>query len=59
MREIRDTRSNRHMSATGAKLASMICCAIQLACRVRCFGLPLYNVIAREALAAKLGLRLF
>ena len=33
----------------------MICCAIYLACRVRCFGLPLYNVIAREALAARLG----
>ena len=31
-------------------------CAISLACRVRCFGLPLYNAIAREALAARLGL---
>ena len=31
-------------------------CAISLACRVRCFGLPLYNAIAREALAVRLGL---
>ncbi|HVQ80920.1 MAG TPA: hypothetical protein VMS82_13395, partial [Pseudolabrys sp.] len=26
------------------------------ACRLRCFGLPFYNVIAREASAARLGL---
>jgi hypothetical protein len=25
-------------------------------CRVRCFGLPLYSAIAREALAKRLGL---
>ena len=30
--------------------------AISLACRVRCFGLPLYNAIAREAPALRLGL---
>jgi len=27
-------------------------------CRVRCFGLPLYSAIAREALAERLGLLL-
>ena len=31
-------------------------CAIPHACRERCFGLPLYSAIAREALAGKLGL---
>ena len=30
--------------------------AMLKSCRVRCFGLPLYNAIAREAPAAKLGL---
>ena len=52
-----------HMSAFGGRQVRgpefhrlHVDCAISLACRVRCFGLPLYNAIAREALAARLGL---
>jgi hypothetical protein len=32
--------------------------ATKLSCRMRCFGLPLHNAVAREASALRLGLLL-
>jgi len=39
-------------------LTATVMDATKLPCRVRCFGLPLYSAMAREALAERLGLLL-
>ena len=44
------------MTHTLSKLADELRSAIQLLCRVCCFGLPLYNTNAREAPIARSGL---